>query len=53
MPQQPAALREYLDALRVELRVQFRAADIGRIIEEVEAHLRAAIDDADPTSWIS
>ncbi len=46
MPRHPVVLREYLEALRDELKVQFRAADIDRIVEEVETHLWAAIDDA-------
>ncbi len=46
VPRHPATLREYLEALRDELKVQFRAVDIDRIVEEVEGHLCEAIDDA-------
>jgi predicted permease len=35
----------YLEELRDELAVQFRAADIERIVEEVEGHLLAAIEE--------
>ena len=34
----------YLNDLRTELVVQFRSADIDRIVEEVEAHLFQAIE---------
>jgi len=36
----------YLEALRDELKVQFRSVDIERVVEEVESHLLATIDDA-------
>lgn len=40
------AVERYLDDLRGELKVQFRAVDIDRIVEEAASHLFAAIDDA-------
>jgi len=41
-----SAVERYLEALRDELIVQFRADDIARILEEVEGHLLATIEDA-------
>ena len=40
------AVERYLDDLRGELKVQLRAVDIDRIVEEVASHLGAGIDDA-------
>jgi len=40
------AVERYLNDLRGELKVQFRAVDIDRIVEEAASHLFAAIDDA-------
>ncbi len=46
-------LQRYLDDLRDELKTQFRAADIERIVEEVAEHLHAAIEDAEITDVLS
>jgi len=40
------AVETYLEELRAALGVQFRSTDADRIVEEVESHLLAAIDDA-------
>ena len=40
----------YVDALRSELAAQFRGDEIDRIVEEVAAHLEAAIEEAGATA---
>ena len=39
------AIDRYLDELRSELKVQFRRADIDRVVEEVQSHLLTVVDD--------
>ncbi len=44
------AIEQYLSDLRRELVVQFRSADIDRIVEEVEAFLLEAMEESQATS---